>query len=106
MIITGGFNVYPAEIEAGLLTHPAIQDAAVVGVPDEKWGEMVKAVVTLKAGQKLAEDELISFCKKELGSVKAPKSIEFWEDLPRTPAGKISRKDIRQRYWEGQDRLV
>jgi acyl-CoA synthetase (AMP-forming)/AMP-acid ligase II len=106
MIITGGFNVYPAEIEAGLLTHPAIQDAAVVGVPDEKWGEMVKAVVTLKAGQELAEGDLISFCKKELGSVKAPKSIEFWEDLPRTPAGKISRKDIRQPYWAGQDRSV
>jgi acyl-CoA synthetase (AMP-forming)/AMP-acid ligase II len=106
MIITGGFNVYPAEIEASLLSHPVIQDAAVVGVPDEKWGEMVKAVVTLKAGQKLAEDELISFCKKELGSVKAPKSIEFWEELPRTPAGKISRKDIRQQYWAGRERLV
>jgi acyl-CoA synthetase (AMP-forming)/AMP-acid ligase II len=106
MIITGGFNVYPAETENALLAHPAIQDAAVVGVPDEKWGEMVKAVVTLKTGQNATEDELIEFCKKDLGSVKAPKSIEFWDALPRTAAGKISRKDIRKKYWVGQERLV
>ena len=106
MVITGGFNVYPAEVEAGLLKHPVIQDAAVVGVPDEKWGELVKAVVTLKAGKKISEDELMAFCKHELGSVKAPKSIEFWEALPRTAAGKISRKDVRKTFWEGHERSV
>jgi len=106
MIITGGFNVYPAETESALLAHPAIQDAAVVGVPDEKWGEMVKAVVTLKTGQTLTEKELIDFCRAELGAVKTPKSIEFWDALPRTAAGKISRKDIRKQYWVGQDRDV
>jgi acyl-CoA synthetase (AMP-forming)/AMP-acid ligase II len=106
MIITGGFNVYPAETENALLAHPAIQDAAVVGVPDEKWGEMVKAVVTLKTGQNVTEEELIEFCKKSLGSVKSPKSIEFWDALPRTAAGKISRKDIRKKYWVGQERSV
>jgi len=106
MIITGGFNVYPAETENTLLAHPALQDAAVVGVPDEKWGEMVKAVVTLKAGQNVTEEELIDFCKKALGSVKAPKSIEFWDSLPRTAAGKISRKDIRKKFWVGHERSV
>ena len=106
MIITGGFNVYPAEVEATLLAHPALQDAAVVGAPDEKWGEMVKAVVTLKAGQTLSEKELIDFCREELGAVKTPKNIEFWDALPRTAAGKISRKDIRKKYWVGQDRAV
>ena len=106
MIITGGFNVYPAETEATLLSHPSIQDAAVVGVPDEKWGEMVKAVVTLKNGHNATEEELVEFCKKGLGSVKTPKSIEFWDALPRTAAGKISRKDIRKQYWEGHERSV
>jgi acyl-CoA synthetase (AMP-forming)/AMP-acid ligase II len=106
MIITGGFNVYPAEVEATLLTHPALLDAAVVGVPDEKWGELVKAVVTLKDGQTLTEEELIAFCREELGAVKTPKSIEFWKALPRTAAGKISRKDIRKEYWAGQERAV
>lgn len=106
MIITGGFNVYPAETEATLLTHPAIQDAAVVGIPDEKWGEAVKAVVTLKTGHTVNEEELTDFCKQELGSVKAPKSIEFWDALPRTAAGKISRKDIRKQYWVGHERSV
>ncbi len=106
MIISGGFNVYPAEVEATLLTHPAVLDAAVVGVPDEKWGELVKAVVTLKTGQSLAEDELIAFCRTELGAVKTPKSVEFWEALPRTAAGKISRKDVRKKYWVGQERSV
>ena len=106
MIITGGFNVYPAETESALLAHSAIQDVAVVGVPDEKWGESVKAVVTLKAGQTVSEEELIAFCKDELGSVKAPKSIEFWDALPRTAAGKISRKDVRKKFWAGHDRSV
>ncbi len=106
MIITGGFNVYPAEVEAALLTHPTIQDAAVVGVPDEKWGEMVKGIVVFKAGQEATEEELMDFCKEILGSVKAPKSVEFWESLPRTPAGKTSRKDIRKRYWTDQSRSV
>ena len=77
-----------------------------VGVPDEKWGEMVKAVVTLKNGHNATEEELVEFCKKGLGSVKTPKSIEFWDALPRTAAGKISRKDIRKQYWEGHERSV
>lgn len=106
MIITGGFNVYPAEVESALLTHPAILDTAVVGVPDEKWGEAVKAVVTLKDGQECTEEELIEFCKEALGSVKSPKSVEFWEVLPRTAAGKISRKDVRRKFWAGHDRAV
>ena len=89
-----------------MLAHSAIQDVAVVGVPDEKWGESVKAVVTLKAGQTVSEEELIAFCKDELGSVKAPKSIEFWDALPRTAAGKISRKDVRKKFWAGHDRSV
>ena len=106
MIITGGFNVYPAEVEAKILTHPAIQEAVVVGIPDEKWGEMVKGVVVLKAGLKASEEELIAYCKAGLGSVKTPKSIEFRETLPRTAAGKVSRKEVRRKYWEGQERSI
>ncbi|MBT6116495.1 MAG: AMP-binding protein, partial [Rhodospirillaceae bacterium] len=95
VIITGGFNVYPLEVEQVVLSHPAVQDCAVVGVPDETWGEAIKAVVELKAGQTVAGDELIALCKERIGSVKAPKSVDFVDDLPRSPVGKVTRKDVR-----------
>jgi len=106
MIITGGFNVYPAEVEARILTHPTILEAAVIGIPDDKWGEMVMGVVVRKHSHKINEEELITFCKQGLGSVKAPKTIEFRDHLPRTAAGKVSRREIRRPYWENRERAI
>lgn len=106
MIITGGFNVYPSEVEQVLWSHPAVKECAVIGVPDDKWGEAVKAVIELKSGCAADEPELIAWCKERLGSVKTPKSIEFWPELPRTPVGKVSKKDIRARYWQGMQRSI
>jgi acyl-CoA synthetase (AMP-forming)/AMP-acid ligase II len=106
MIITGGFNVYPSEVEQVIWAHPAVQDCAVVGIPDEKWGEAVTAVIELKSGATLSADEVIAFCKERLGSVKAPKRVEFWPSLPRTPVGKVRKKDVRDRFWEGQLRRI
>jgi len=106
MIITGGFNVFPNEVEQVLSAHPAVQDCAVIGVPDEKWGEAVKAVIQLKPGSECDEQALIELCKQELGSVKTPKSVDFIDDLPRSPAGKVLKTDLRKAYWDGQGRAV
>ncbi|HSQ10744.1 MAG TPA: long-chain fatty acid--CoA ligase, partial [Burkholderiaceae bacterium] len=106
MIITGGFNVYPSEVEQVIWSHPAVQDCAVIGVPDEHWGEAVTAVVELNAGQQVGADELIVLCKDRLGSVKAPKSIEFVDSLPRSPVGKVLKKDLRAKYWQNVDRRI
>jgi acyl-CoA synthetase (AMP-forming)/AMP-acid ligase II len=106
MIISGGFNVFPSEIEQVLWSHPAVQDCAVIGVPDEKWGEAVKAVVELKPGAKATEDELIELAKRKLGGVKAPKSVDFTAALPRSPVGKVLKKDLRATYWVGHERKI
>jgi acyl-CoA synthetase (AMP-forming)/AMP-acid ligase II len=106
MIITGGFNVYSAEVESCLMALPAVFECAVVGVPHEKWGEAVKAFVVIHEGALLTQDEVISHCKTQLGSVKSPKSVEFCQEIPKTPAGKIDRKKLRAPYWEGVDRKV
>ncbi|MCU0973207.1 MAG: AMP-binding protein, partial [Burkholderiales bacterium] len=106
LIISGGFNVYPSEVEQVLWSHPAVHDCAVVGVPDDRWGEAVKAVVMLKQGAQASADELISLCKERLGSVKAPKTIEFWSDLPRSPVGKVLRRVIRDRFWADSARRI
>jgi acyl-CoA synthetase (AMP-forming)/AMP-acid ligase II len=109
MIISGGFNVYPSEVEQVLWSHPAVQDCAVIGVPDAKWGEAVKAVVELNAGQSFSEQlaaELIALCKLRLGSVMAPKSIDFIASLPRSPIGKVLKKDLRARYWQDSSRKI
>ena len=106
MIITGGFNVYCGEVEACLMALPAIYECAVAGVPHETWGEAVKAFVVLREGQSLTEEEIIRYCKEKLGGVKAPKSVEFREEIPKTPAGKIDRKKLRAPYWAGSDRAV
>jgi acyl-CoA synthetase (AMP-forming)/AMP-acid ligase II len=97
MIISGGFNVYSAEVEQVLLAHPAVQDCAVIGLPDEKWGERVTAVVQLRPGQTVTEDEIRSFVKERLGSVKAPKQVEVWPDLPRSKVGKVLKVDVKAR---------
>ncbi len=106
MIITGGMNVYPREVEEVLYQHPAVLEAAVVGVPDEKWGEAVKAVVALKSGETVGEAELLAFAKERLAPFKAPKSLEIRASLPKTPVGKISRRDVKAQYWAGQERMV
>lgn len=106
MIISGGFNVYPGEVEQVIWTHPAVQDCAVIGVPDEKWGEAVKAVIELKPGAIVDPEEIIRLCKEQVGSVKAPKTVEIWESLPRSPVGKVRKKDIREQFWQGQTRAI
>jgi len=106
MIVSGGFNVFPFEVEQVLLKHPAIQDCAVVGVPDEKWGEAVKAVVELAPGQTATEAELIASCKEVLGSMKTPKSIDFTAALPRSAVGKVLKRQVREKYWQGHGRRV
>ncbi len=106
MIISGGFNVYPSEVEQVIWSHPAVQDCAVIGVPDEKWGEAVKAIVELKPGQGVTGDELIGLCKERLGSVKAPKSVDFMASLPRSAAGKVLKKDLRKTFWAGHERSI
>jgi fatty-acyl-CoA synthase len=97
MIITGGFNVYSAEVEQVLLTHPAVQDCAVIGLPDEKWGERVVAVLQLRPGRSVTADEVRAFVKDRLGSVKAPKQVEVWPDLPRSRVGKVLKPEIKSR---------
>jgi long-chain acyl-CoA synthetase len=106
MIISGGENIYSREVEEVLYTHPAVQEAAVVGVPDEKWGESVKAVIVLREGMTAIEDEIIDFCKEHLASYKKPKSVEFWDSLPTTGSGKIKKNEIRDRYWKGYEKKV
>jgi fatty-acyl-CoA synthase len=98
MIITGGFNVYSAEVEQVLLAHPAVQDCAVIGLPDEKWGERVTAVVQLRPGQAVTEDEIRAFVKDRLGSVKAPKQVEVWPDLPRSKVGKVLKVEVKAQF--------
>jgi acyl-CoA synthetase (AMP-forming)/AMP-acid ligase II len=106
MIISGGFNVFPSELEQLLWTHPSVLDCAVIGVPDADWGEAVKAVVELKPGCQATAAELIALCKEKLGSVKAPKSVDFVQTLPRSPAGKVLKKDLREPYWRNVGRRI
>lgn len=106
MIITGGFNVYPREVEEVLYQHDAVAEAAVVGVPDEKWVETVKAFVVLRPGKTASEEELIEFCKGRLASYKKPTSVEFVESLPKSAVGKVVRRLLRDPYWEGKERKI
>jgi acyl-CoA synthetase (AMP-forming)/AMP-acid ligase II len=106
MIISGGFNVYPSEVEQVIWSHQAVQDCAVIGVPDEQWGEAVKAVVELNPGQEVSGEELIALCKQKLGSIRAPKTIDFVPALPRSPAGKVLKKDLRAKFWKDVSRNI
>ena len=106
MIISGGFNVYSAEVEAAIMALPQVHECAVIGVPHPKWGEGVKALVVLRAGQPLTEQEILDHCKAKLGGVKSPKSVEFVAEIAKTPAGKIDHKQLRKPYWAGTDRAV
>ena len=106
MIISGGENIYSVEVERALTDHPAVMDAAVFGIPDDKWGESVKAVVELSAGQQTSPEELIAWCKEKLAGYKCPRSVEITEELPRNPTGKLLKKDLRKPYWENRDRAI
>jgi acyl-CoA synthetase (AMP-forming)/AMP-acid ligase II len=106
MIVTGGENVYPREVEEVLYRHPAVGEAAVVGVPDELWIEWVHAEVVLKQGRHATGDEIIEFCKQHLAHYKAPKSVEFVESLPKNPQGKILKRELRKKYWTGLARKI
>jgi len=106
MIISGGENVYPAEVESAIFGHPAVQEVAVIGVPDQKWGETVKAVVVPKPGMAVEEAEIIAWARERIAAFKAPRSVDVIEALPRNASGKILRKDLRAPYWEGYERMV
>jgi fatty-acyl-CoA synthase len=106
IIISGGHNIVPRDIEDALVSHPAVRDAAAFGVPDPRWGEAVKAAVVVRSGVTVAESELMDFVKAKLGSVNTPKSIDFMTELPLTTAGKLDKKQLRKPYWEGQERSV
>jgi long-chain acyl-CoA synthetase len=106
MIVSGGENVYPAEVENALMGHPAIADVAVIGVPDEKWGEVPMALVVRKPDVAVTEDDIISFAKERLAGFKCPKTVTWIDALPRNPSGKILKKDLRAPYWEGRTRKV
>ena len=106
MIVSGGFNIFPREIEDVLFEYPGVKGAAVIGVPNDKWGEEVKALVVLHGGQTVTQEEIIAFVKKRKGSLMAPKTIEFMDQIPLTNLGKIDKKKIRAEYWKGKDRMV
>jgi acyl-CoA synthetase (AMP-forming)/AMP-acid ligase II len=106
MIISGGMNIYPAEIEAVLHSHPAVMDAGVFGIPSEEWGEQVHAVVQLKEGQLVTAQELEDLCRAHLAGYKVPRSFEFRDQLPRTESGKLSKKNLRDEYWKDQKTRV
>jgi acyl-CoA synthetase (AMP-forming)/AMP-acid ligase II len=106
MIVSGGENVYPAEVENAIFGAPGVADVAVIGVPDEKWGEAVKAIVVKKPGEEPTADSIIAWAKERIAAYKAPKSVDFIDALPRNPSGKILRKDLREPYWKGMTRRV
>ena len=106
MIISGGMNIYPAEIEAALEQHPEIFDVAVFGIPSEEWGEAVHAVVVLAPGSVLTEDGIITFGREHLAGYKVPRSISFMDELPRTGSGKILKRQLRAPFWEGSEKSV
>ena len=106
MIVSGGENIYPAEVENALFSHPAIQDVAVIGVPDIKFGEAALAVCVLKAGEAVEGDALIEFCKTRLAGYKTPRQYTFVQELPRNPSGKVLKRILREPYWENTERQV
>jgi long-chain acyl-CoA synthetase len=106
MIVSGGENVSPTEVENVLMMHPGVGDVAVIGVPDDRWGEAVKAVVVPAAGTAPSEADLISYARERLGGFKLPKSVDFADELPRTPSGKLLKRTLREPYWEGVGRQI
>jgi acyl-CoA synthetase (AMP-forming)/AMP-acid ligase II len=106
MIVSGGENVYPAEIENVLMGHPGVADAAVIGVPSDKWGETVKAIVVDAPGAAASDEELIAYCRERLARYKCPTSVDRLAALPRNPSGKLLKTELREPYWRGRQRRV
>ncbi|MGZ7012631.1 MAG: AMP-binding protein, partial [Acidimicrobiales bacterium] len=106
MIVSGGENVYPAEVENVLMSHPGVADVAVIGVPSDTWGETPKAMVVRAPGTEATEQELIAYCRENLAGFKCPTSVDWVDALPRNPSGKVLKKDLRAPYWEGRDRQI
>ncbi|MGE3285081.1 MAG: long-chain-fatty-acid--CoA ligase [Pseudonocardia sp.] len=106
MIISGGENIYPAEIERVVAEHPSVADVAVIGVPDDRWGEVPKAVVVAAPGERVDPEVLLAYCRAHLAAFKCPKSIDVLDELPRNPTGKVLKKDLRKPYWQGRERRI
>ncbi len=106
MIISGGVNIYPAEIEAALETHPDIIDVAVFGIPDDEWGEAVHAIVVVRPGQTLTKDQITAYAREHLAGYKVPRSLSYLTEIPRTGSGKILKRDLRKPFWEGRKSRV
>ena len=106
MICSGGVNIYPSDIETTLHSHQKILESAVIGVPDPKWGEALKAIIVLKWGQKISAKEVIQYCKDNLAGYQVPKSVDFVSSLPRNPSGKVLKKELRAPFWEGQETKI
>jgi acyl-CoA synthetase (AMP-forming)/AMP-acid ligase II len=106
MIISGGENIYPREIEEVLIRHPAVREVSVIGVPDLKWGEAIKAVVSLNPGKTATEKDLIDFCRDNIAGYKKPRSVDFVDELPKSNYGKILKRKLRDQYWRDRKRHV
>jgi long-chain acyl-CoA synthetase len=106
LIISGGANIYPREVEEVLCAHPAVSEAAVIGVPDETWGEAVTALVVLRPGMPATEHDLVEHCRRHVASYKKPRTVEFLAELPKNAYGKILKRELRERYWAGRERRV
>jgi len=106
MIVSGGENVYPAEVENAIFGHPDVADVAVIGVPDDKWGEAVKALIVAKPGANPDAEDVIAWARERIAAYKCPKSVDIIDDMPRNPSGKILRKDLREPFWKGHNRRV
>lgn len=106
MIVSGGYNVYPREVEDALAAHPAVREVVVVGLPDDKWGESVAAFVALRAGASAEEVELIAFARERVASYKVPKQVRFIDEVPKSPVGKLLRRAVRDPFWQGRERKI
>jgi long-chain acyl-CoA synthetase len=106
MICSGGVNIYPMDVEEVLHSHGRILEAAVIGVPDSKWGEAVMAIVVLKEGEEMTEDEVFEYCKAHLAAYQVPKSVQFISGLPRNPSGKTLKRELREPYWTGHEAKI
>ena len=106
MIISGGENIYSTQVEAAIHQHPAVLESAVFGIPDDQWGEAVKAVVVLKPGESASAEDIIATASEHLASYQKPKSVDFVDDLPKAPTGKILKRALRDPYWHAETRKV
>ena len=106
MIISGGENIYSVEVERVIAEHPAVMDIAVIGIPDDRWGEAVMAVVALRPGTQASEQDIVSWSRERLATYKCPKTVYFIEELPRNPTGKILKPELRKPFWENRERVI